>query len=116
MSKKVHRVAEPPSSNYGVCCSAKDACPLSYESDEFIRIAQLLQAPDDATSLKAPTFQTKIASLTRFFQHNTATCSACHRPVVNAATLAPSSGIDSKRLQRVLRLRNQLVGLEILRA
>ena len=109
MQKRVLHVEHTSLHTYGVCCSGKSACPLSYESDEFVLIAQLLQTPEGSA-----TFQARIAEFTRFFQHNTAICSVCHQPVAGTATQTLGNGVDAKRLQRVLRLRNQLVGLEIL--
>ena len=109
LHKKVHAVEDMPLNTYGVCCSRKDACSLSYESEEFGQLMQLLQTPEGIT-----TFQARVASFTRFFQCNTATCSMCHQPVVDTTRLSMSRNIDAKRLDRVLRLRNQLLGLEIL--
>ena len=109
MSKKINTVLEVPVSTYGVCCSAKAACSLSYESDEFAKLAQLLQTPELLS-----TFKTRVAAFTRFFQHNTAICSVCHQAIVSAANAISERSIDVKRLNRVLRLRNQLLGLDVL--
>jgi hypothetical protein len=94
---------------YGVCCSAKDTCSLSYESEEFGELAQLLQTPE-----RPATSQARMATLSRLFQCNTATCAICHQPVVNSTKLSPGGNMDAKRLDRIFRLRNQLLGLEIL--
>ncbi len=109
MHKKGHSLEDMPLNRYGVCCSTKDACPLSYESEEFGQLMQLLQTPEGSTS-----FKDRVASFIRFFQRNTPTCSMCHQPVVNTTRMSPGRNIDAKRLDRVLRLRNQLLGLEIL--
>ena len=109
MDKKVHAVEEIPLSVYGVCCSTKATCSLSYESEEFRQLGQLLQTPEGFTTLKE-----RMGVFTKFFQCNTTTCSVCHQPVVNTTKLSPGRNIDAKRLDRVLRLRNQLLGLEIL--
>ena len=109
MHRKVRSFEEMPLNTYGVCCSGKDTCSLSYESAEFGQLMRMLQTAEGST-----TFQASVSGFTRFFQCNTATCSMCHEPVVNTTRLSLDRTIDAKRLDRVLRLRNQLLGLEIL--
>lgn len=111
MSKKSSIVQEMPIAAYGVCCSAKSACSLSYENEQFGRLGQLLQTSEGAAALKG-----SVAGYTKLFQRSAAACSVCHQPVVNTAAIAAGGKIDVKRLERVLRLRNQLLGLEILSA
>ena|SRR3990172_2137739 len=109
MQKKIHTVEDVPLITYGVCCSTKATCSLSYESEEFDQLKQLLQTAGGSATIKE-----RVASFTRLFQCDTATCSVCHRPVVDTTSLPPGSNINARRLDRILRLRNQLLGLEIL--
>ena len=109
MHKKAHTLEETPLSAYGVCCSAKETCPLSYESEQFTELSKLLQTSEGSSALKLRT-----ASLTRYFQCSTAACAVCRQPVLTSPGSALSANIDARRLERVLRLRNQLLGLEIL--
>jgi hypothetical protein len=109
MHGKVHRIEDMSMKTYGVCCSTKGTCSLSYESEDLGLLGQLLQTPDGFT-----TFKGTAASFTRFFQSNTATCSICHQPAINNTRLPLGNNVNVKRLDRVLRLRNQLLGLGIL--
>jgi hypothetical protein len=109
MHKKAQSVEDMRLHTYGVCCSRKDKCSLSYESEQFGQLIQLLQTPEGPTD-----FKDSVAGFLRFFQCNTATCSVCHQPVVNTTGRPLGRNIDAKRLDRILRLRNQLLGLEIL--
>lgn len=109
IDKKVRAIEHRPSDSYGVCCSPIASCSLSYENESFGQLSQLLQRAEGPKTLKE-----RLAGFTRLFQRNTATCSVCHQPVAYAASLSPGRDIDAKRLDRVLRLRNQLLGLEVL--
>ena len=109
MDKKVHAVEHMPWGTYGVCCSTTASSSLSYENEAFGQLSQLLQTPEGSATL-----QERGAGFTRFFQRNAATCSVCHQPVATTPNPSPGRTIDVKRLDHVLRLRNQLLGLEIL--
>lgn len=111
MSKEAHPVDETPLCAYGVCCNSKANCSLSYESEELGRLTKLLQAPNGSSNLWK-----NVAGFTKFFQYNSQICSVCHKPVFNTARGMPPANVDGKKLEHVLRLRNQLLGLEILPA
>ncbi len=102
---------EVPLPTYGVCCNSEDNCLLSYQNRELDRLKDLLRLRQ-CEGLE--TFEGSAAKFTKFFQENTASCSMCHSLVLTAALPTSPSGVNKKRLNHVLGLRNQLLGLEIL--
>ena len=93
--------------NYGVCCNAKVRCSLSFESQKFPHLAKLLRGP--IGTIQALDVQ----EITRLFQP-TEKCSECQGPLLDVPQLGNLTYEEYGKLDRALRLRNQLLGLGIL--
>jgi hypothetical protein len=94
--------------DYGVCSSSETRCSLSFEAEEFARLSELLCQP-----LETGTFGKLVQEFIRLFQR-TEVCSECEGDVVVKLGGARRRDKHSRKLERALRLRNQLLGLGIL--